>query len=389
MNRPNLPSNSNLHSWYFLTLLTAGHFFSDFYVNFLPILLPFAISQLGLSLTLSGILTMIFSVMSNLLQPICGYYIDRSGYTWLILWTIPLTALFICLAGLSPTITLFFVTVTLSGLASSVFHPLASSMATKVIRPTSRGLAVSIFVAGGNFGFALAPIILTYFFATFSLDAIMYLMIPGIVLSLFYLHSRLYRLPIASPVQGDDHAPKWYQSPLLMRLTLIMSLRSWPQYALTAFLPILFASRGIELTIAGLMLTVFLLGGAIGGFIGGFLGDRYGYRRTILCSLIFSVLPGIVFLYLADTSPLAWITIFLLGAGMQSTVPASVVWAQKIMPQGAALASGMMLGLSFGMGGVGAAITGVLADYIGLYEALLLTIIPLLITIPLLYRTQE
>ncbi|MBQ5636637.1 MAG: MFS transporter, partial [Selenomonadales bacterium] len=92
MNRVLTGSNSNhIHSWYFLTLLTVGHFFSDFYVNFLPILLPFAISQLGLSLTLSGILTMIFSVASNLLQPVCGYYIDRSGYTWLLLWTIPLT----------------------------------------------------------------------------------------------------------------------------------------------------------------------------------------------------------------------------------------------------------------------------------------------------------
>lgn len=389
MKRLNLPLSNNLHSWYFLTLLTAGHFFSDFYVNFLPILLPFAISQLGLSLTLSGILTMIFSVMSNLLQPICGYYIDRSGYTWLLLWTIPLTAIFICLAGLTPTVALLFVTVTLSGLASSVFHPLASSMATKVIRPASRGLAVSIFVAGGNFGFALAPIILTYFFATFSLDAIMWLTIPGIVLTGFYLHSRLYRLPIATACQASADAPKWYQSSLLMRLTLIMSLRSWPQYALTTFLPILLAYRGIELTTVGFMLTVFLLGGAIGGFIGGFLGDKYGYRRTILGSLAFSVLPGILFLYHADTSLLSWITIFLLGAGMQSTVPASVVWAQKIMPQSAALASGMMLGLSFGMGGVGAAVTGVLADYIGLYEALLLTIIPLLLTIPLLYTTHE
>lgn len=381
--------NSNIHSWYFLTLLTAGHFFSDFYVNFLPILLPFAISQLGLSLTLSGVLTMIFSIASNLLQPICGYYIDRSGYSWLLLWTIPLTAIFICFAGIAPTIPILFAVVTLSGLASSVFHPLASSMTTKVIRPEAKGLAVSIFVAGGNFGFALAPIILTYFFAAFSLDAIMYLTIPGLVLTAFYFHSKLYRLPIASGGQTSDDAPKWYQSPILMKLTLVMSLRSWPQYALTTFLPILLAARGVELTTIGIMLTVFLLGGAIGGFIGGFLGDHYGYCRCIFVSLILSIIPCAIFLYLADTSLLSWITIFLLGACMQSTVPASVVWAQKIMPQGAAMASGMMLGLSFGLGGVGAAITGVLADHIGLYEALVLTIIPLILTVPLLHKIKE
>ncbi|MBQ6712787.1 MAG: MFS transporter [Selenomonadales bacterium] len=383
------PNSNHIHSWYFLTLLTAGHFFSDFYVNFLPILLPFAISQLGLSLTLSGILTMIFSVASNLLQPVCGYYIDRSGYTWLLLWTIPLTAIFICWAGLAPSVPILFAAVTLSGLASSVFHPLASSMTTKIIRPESKGLAVSIFVAGGNFGFALAPIILTIFFATFSLDAIMWLTVPGIVLTAFYLHSRLYRLPLAAKTRLAEDAPKLYQSPTLLKLTLVMSLRSWPQYALTTFLPILLSARGTELTTVGLMLTVFLLGGAIGGFIGGFLGDRYGYQRCILASLALSVIPCSIFLYLADTSLLAWIMIFLLGACMQSTVPASVVWAQKVMPQGAAMASGMMLGLSFGLGGVGAAITGVLADHIGLYEALVLTIIPLLISIPILYKIKQ
>lgn len=381
--------SSSIHSWYLLALLTIGHFLSDFYVNFLPILLPFAISQLGLSLTLSGMLTMIFSITSNLLQPVCGYYIDRSGYSWLLLWTIPLTAIFICFAGIAPTIPILFAAVTFSGLASSVFHPLASSMTTKVIRPEVKGLAVSIFVGGGNFGFALAPIILTYFFATFSLDAIMWLTLPGLILTAFYIHSKLYRLPIASGDLTADDAPKWYQSPTLLKLTLVMSLRSWPQYALTTFLPILLGARGVELTTIGIMLTVFLLGGAIGGFIGGFLGDRYGYRRCIFTSLVLSIIPCSIFLYLADTSVLAWIMIFLLGACMQSTVPASVVWAQKIMPQGAAMASGMMLGLSFGLGGVGAAITGVLADHIGLYEALVLTLIPLVLSLPILLRTKE
>lgn len=383
------PQSSSIHSWYLLALLTIGHFLSDFYVNFLPILLPFAISQLGLSLTLSGMLTMIFSITSNLLQPVCGYYIDRSGYSWLLLWTIPLTAIFICFAGIAPTIPILFAAVTLSGLASSVFHPLASSMTTKVIRPEVKGLAVSVFVGGGNFGFALAPIILTYFFATFSLDAIMWLTLPGLILTAFYIHSKLYRLPIASGGLTADDAPKWYQSPTLLKLTLVMSLRSWPQYALTTFLPILLGARGVELTTIGIMLTVFLLGGAIGGFVGGFLGDRYGYRRCIFTSLVLSIIPCSIFLYLADTSVLAWIMIFLLGACMQSTVPASVVWAQKIMPQGAAMASGMMLGLSFGLGGVGAAITGVLADHIGLYEALVLTLIPLVLSLPILLRTKE
>ncbi len=176
MNRTTTPQ---VHSWYLLSLLAGGHFLSDFYVNFLPILLPFAISQLGLSLTLSGMLTMFFSISSNFLQPVFGYYIDRSGYTGLLLLTIPISALFICLSGIVPSIPLLFLTVTLSGLAASLFHPLASSLVTIATRPERQGFAVSLFVAGGNFGFALAPVILTFFFAAFSLDAILWLAIPG------------------------------------------------------------------------------------------------------------------------------------------------------------------------------------------------------------------
>ncbi len=174
-----------------------------------------------------------------------------------------------------------------------------------------------------------------------------------------------------------------------MKLNLVMSLRSWPQYALTTFLPILMAQRGYDVALIGILLTVFLAGGAVGGFVGGYLGDRYGCRICILCSLFLAIFPGAYFLAFPSTDVSAWIAIFLFGACMQSTVPSSVIWAQKIMPQNAAMVSGMMLGLAFGLGGVGAAITGVLADHIGLYTALLLTIVPLILTVPLTFTIKS
>ena len=105
------------HSWYAVTLLSTGHFFSDFYANFLPALLPIIMPKLDLSLTMSGLLVMILSFTSNVLQPFFGYIMDKKSLNWLLLFTVPGSAIFICLTGLADTKIALFALVTLSGLA--------------------------------------------------------------------------------------------------------------------------------------------------------------------------------------------------------------------------------------------------------------------------------
>lgn len=172
------------HGVYSVGLLSVSHFMSDFFNNFLPPLLPVVMANLGLSITAGGILVMISSLSSSILQPLLGYFVDRRGYAWLILLTIPASALFICLAGLAPSYALLAACIALSGLASSVFHPLASSLVSRVAAPENKGLAMSVFIGGGNFGFALAPAAIVYFLVNFGPAKLPWLVLPALALSL-------------------------------------------------------------------------------------------------------------------------------------------------------------------------------------------------------------
>lgn len=371
--------SASKHNWYFVSLLTMGHFFSDFYANFLPALLPIIMPKLGLSLTMSGILIMVLSFTSNVLQPFFGYMMDKKNFNWLLLLTVPGGALFICSTGLIDTQFMLFLLVALSGLAVSVFHPLGSSLISKVSSPQKLGLSVSIFVAGGNLGFALAPIIIIYCTEIYGLKALPILVIPSFILAFCYYKSGLYRPQLR--VLGKTPKPFCLKSLLmqvdLIKLNVAMGLRAWTHVAVTTFLPILLVSRGYDLTFAGIMLTIFLIGAAVGGLTGGYLSDRFGLKKIVASSLALGVIPTYLLLTTPSVDWFTWILLFFCGAGLQGSAPSSLVWAQKILPNNAGMTSGMMLGLSFGLGGLGAAVTGIAADYVGLSTALLWTTFPL------------
>lgn len=327
---------------------------------------------------------MVYSITSNVIQPLCGYLIDKSGYAWTLLLTISVSAVFICFSPLSPNLLILYICVALSGLACSFFHPLGSSLIGKVALPKNNGLAMSIFIGGGNLGFALAPAVIIYYMVQYGSNNLPWLVLPGAILTVAFYFSGVHRINLTTATNPYNVLTKpWYQNSDLLKLNAVMALRSWTQVSLLTFLPVLVATKGVTPTLAGNMLTLFLLGGTVGGFCGGYIGDKLSHKKGVLCSLICCV--PVMFLFLTHNAFdwVTWVLLLACGAALQSTVPSSIVWAQRILPGNAAMTSGMMLGLSFGLGGAGAALTGALADYIGLNNALLWAIAPLLVAIPI------
>ena len=380
------PSKYGSH---YVWLLTAGHFFSDFYVSFLPALLPVVMASLGLSLTAGGILVMINS-FTAILQPIFGYCIDKYGCTWLVLLTLPFSAIFICLAGLAPSFWTLFICIMLAGLGGSLFHPLGSSLMGKVTAAENKGVLMSLFISGGNVGVALAPAIVIFLIMSFGIASLLWLIVPAVLLTAVYYLQGIHRIPLAvqRKISLAPSGPAWYKSTNLLKLNLAMGLRSWPQVALPTFLPVWLAEQNFSPALAGGMLTVMLTGGALGSVIGGYAGDKMGRKRSIIASLVI----GLIAMYLLLTHEmglLTWIMLGITGAALQSSMPSSIVWAQNMLPENAAMASGMMLGMAFGLGGLGAALTAALADAIGLQPALLWTLLSLVIAIPLTYTIPE
>lgn len=330
---------------------------------------------------------MVYSLTSNVIQPLCGYLIDRSGYAWTLLLTISISAVFICFSPLSPNLLILYLCVALAGLASSFFHPLGSSLIGKVAVPANKGLAMSIFIGGGNLGFALAPAVIIYYLVHYGSHNLPWLILPGLLLTVAFYLTGTHRINLIATVkESATLTHPWYKNRGLLKLNAVMALRSWAQVSLVTFLPVLLTIKGATPILAGNMLTLFLIGGTAGSFVGGFIGDKISHKKGVILSLMTCVPTMYLFLVSDAFTWLAWLLLFTCGAALQSTVPSSIVWAQRILPGNAAMTSGMMLGLSFGLGGAGAALTGATADYIGLNIALLWAIVPLIIAIPIAWQ---
>lgn len=373
-------------------LLAMGHFFYDFYCNFLPILLPILIPKLGLSLTLSGALVMVMSLSANVLQPVFGYFMDKYNFNKIMPLIIPFGAVFICLTNWASNFIVLAVLIGLSGLAVSTFHPMGAGLVSKVAPDGKISTCISIFVAGGSFGFALAPILLVYFMQMYSLDYLPILIIPAIILGVLMYSSGLFKARFVNEQVAKNmhfNLAQILQNKPLMLLNISMGLRAWLFTALVTFLPLWAIEKGCDNTLSGWILTIYLCGSVIGGLIGGALNDKIGYKKVILWALIFTLIPTMYFLFAQQIDILMYIALFVGGGLVMAANPGAIVWGQDLLPDNPGMASGMMLGLSFGLGGFGTMLTGSLAESYGLTMALALTAILLVISIVLVYLTPE
>lgn len=373
-------------------LLAMGHFFNDFYCNFLPILLPILIPKLGLSLTLSGALVMVMSLSANVLQPVFGYFMDKYNFNKIMPLIIPFGAVFICLTNWASNFIVLAVLIGLSGLAVSTFHPMGAGLVSKVAPDGKISTCISIFVAGGSFGFALAPIALVYFMQMYSLDYLPILIIPAIILGVLMYSSGLSKARFVNEQVAKNmhfNLAQILQNKPLMLLNISMGLRAWLFTALVTFLPLWAIEKGCDNTLSGWILTIYLCGSVIGGLIGGALNDKIGYKKVILWALIFTLIPTMYFLFAQQIDILMYIALFVGGGLVMAANPGAIVWGQDLLPDNPGMASGMMLGLSFGLGGFGTMLTGSLAESYGLTMALALTAILVVISIVLVYLTPE
>lgn len=373
-------------------LLAMGHFFNDFYCNFLPILLPILIPKLGLSLTLSGALVMVMSLSANVLQPVFGYFMDKYNFNKIMPLIIPFGAVFICLTNWASNFIVLAVLIGLSGLAVSTFHPMGAGLVSKVAPDGKISTCISIFVAGGSFGFALAPIVLVYFMQMYSLDYLPILIIPAIILGVLMYSSGLSKARFVNEQVAKNmhfNLAQILQNKPLMLLNISMGLRAWLFTALVTFLPLWAIEKGCDNTLSGWILTIYLCGSVIGGLIGGALNDKIGYKKVILWALIFTLIPTMYFLFAQQIDILMYIALFVGGGLVMAANPGAIVWGQDLLPDNPGMASGMMLGLSFGLGGFGTMLTGSLAESYGLTIALALTAILVVISIVLVYLTPE
>jgi FSR family fosmidomycin resistance protein-like MFS transporter len=323
----------------------------------------------------------VLNLTASVIQPIFGHISDRVRTGWFVPVGILWTALAMGLLGWAPSYVVAVLLVGFAGLGLAAFHPRAM-MAVYLVSGWRRGLGAAIFTTGGNVGFALGPVVGSFLVIGFGLHATLGVLVPGVLLFLFiffYPGDFLKREAAdqdksQSNVQEETYVIPWV--PLIV-VCLIVALRSWVYLSLITYLPMFLLTQGIHLKTGSLMLAVFLASGAAAGLYGGYLSDLIGRRIVIAVSLL--IYPVLASLFILYKGPLQWLMAGASGAALLASFSVTVVVAQELLPRHLGLASGLILGLGFGAGGLGTALSGQLADSLGLtYAVWVLAFVPLL-----------
>ncbi|MBV9916028.1 MAG: MFS transporter [Solirubrobacterales bacterium] len=362
-----------------MATLSAGHTFTDISQGAIPALLPFLISQHHLSYAAASALVLAATISSSVIQPVFGHLSDRISLPWLMPVGPALGGLGVALAGWAPTYPLTFAAIVLSGIGVAAFHPEGSRFANYV-SGARRASGMSLFSVGGNVGFALGPVLVTPLMLAFGLHGTVFVLVPTVLMSvvLWYELPRLvgFRTDVVGGrVQQREHHEAW--GPFVL-LGGVIALRSFVYFGLVTFIPLyyvndLHASKAFGNT----ALAVMLLGGALGTLIGGPLADRFG-RRTVLTGSML-VLPPLIVGFLVSGPGLGVVFAALAGAATIATFAVTIVMGQEYLPGRLGVAAGVTIGLSIGLGGVGAPLLGLLADAHGLRAVFeLLGVLPLL-----------
>jgi FSR family fosmidomycin resistance protein-like MFS transporter len=349
-----------------MAVLSSGHLFTDISQGSVPALLPFLISRDHLSYAAASALVLAATISSSVIQPLFGHMSDRRSLPWLMPLGPGLGGLGIALVGIAPSYGAIFACIVVSGIGVASFHPEGSRFANYV-SGARRASGMSLFSVGGNIGFALGPVLVTPLILIFGLHGTLFVLIPtwaaAAVMVAELPRLRRFRTDVAGGrVTRSEQHEAW--GPFVV-LGGVIALRSFVYFGLVTFIPlyyvhILHSSKAL----GNSALTAMLVGGAVGTLIGGPLADRFG-RRAVLIGSMLTLPPLIVCFLLAG--PAAGIgVVAVTGSATIATFAVTIVMGQEYLPGRLGVAAGVTIGLSIGLGGLGAPLLGLLADAHGL-----------------------
>ena len=352
-----------------LAAISFCHFLNDMVQSLIPAIYPLLKSAFHLDFGQIGLITLTGQTTASLLQPLVGLYTDRRPKPYSLTAGMGFTLVGLLLLSLAVSFGKILVAVALVGVGSAVFHP-ESSRVARMASGGQHGLAQSLFQVGGNAGSALGPLLAAFIvlprgqssIAWFSLAALLAI----IVLANVGTWSKKHRAAKAkSPAAHMEHRPALSSRKVVLSVAILIALVFSKYFYLASLITYytfyLIQKFHVSVQNAQVHLFVFLGAVAAGTIIGGPIGDRFG-RKYVIWGSILGVLP---FTLLLPYANLFWTGILsvVIGLILASAFSAILVYAQDLIPGKVGMISGLFFGLAFGMGGVGAALLGELADH--------------------------
>src|SRR5215213_3535747 len=358
--------------------LSAGHLFTDLNQGAVAALVPFLTAERAISLAAAGALVFAATVSSSIVQPLFGIFSDKKPIPILMPLGVLLAGCGMALVGAAPTYPMILLCVVASGIGVAAFHPEAARFANYV-SGSGRARGMSFFSVGGNAGFALGPALTTPLVLLFGLPGSLFLALPAVAMAAVLFHELPRMLtfkPEAVESEGEMVADAPEHWGPFVRMIGVVTVRSFVYFGLVAFVASYY-ERVLDVSpaLGNTALTLMLFGGAAGTLAMGPLADRFG-RRTVL-GLSMLLLPPLILCFTLAGPLVGMALLILVGAATVGTFGVTVVMGQEYLPGRIGLAAGITMGLSIGLGGIGAPLLGFLADSAGLsFTMLVIAVLP-------------
>ena len=347
--------------------ISFSHFLNDTMQSLIASVYPLLKDSYALDFAQIGLITLAFQFTASLLQPLVGHFTDKKAQPFSL--AIGMTSTFFGLLLLSVARQYFVILIAaaLVGLGSAVFHPESARIA-RLASGGRYGFAQSVFQLGGSFGTSMGPVLAALIVVPFGQPSIAYFsLIAFVAIVILWRIGLWYRPQITAkkfvPLHAHPDAPssKRVRVALAVLVALLFSKQLYVSSLSSYYIFYLIDKFGVSTQAAQIYLFIFLAANAVGAFFGGPLGDRFGRKYVIWISVL-GALPFTLALPYAGLTASAVLTV-LIGLILSSTTSSIIVLAQELMPHRFDMISGVFFGVAFGIGGLGAAVLGKLADH--------------------------
>ncbi|TNH45307.1 MFS transporter [Photorhabdus luminescens] len=350
-----------------LGAISISHLLNDMIQSLILAIYPLLQSEFNLSFVQIGMITLTYQITASLLQPLIGLYTDKHPQPYSLPIGMSFTLSGLLLLAYANNFPLILLASALIGTGSSVFHP-ESSRVARMASGGRHGLAQSLFQVGGNFGSSLGPLLAAVLIAPygrgnvgwFSLAALLGIIVLLQISKWYKAQNYIKKNQTKTDLAVKVLSRKAVISSLVILLILIFSKYFYLTSISSYYTFYLIHKFGISVQSAQFHLFIFLVAVAAGTIIGGPLGDKIGRKYVIWISIL-GVAP---FTLVLPYASLYWTSILsvIIGVILASAFSAILVYAQELIPGKTGMVSGLFFGLAFGMGGIGAAVLGDIAD---------------------------
>src|SRR3954471_21915338 len=350
--------------------ISFSHFLNDTMQSLIASVYPILKESYSLDYTQIGLITLAFQFTASLLQPVVGYITDRKAQPFSLALGMGFTFFGLLLLSVAARYPVILIAASLVGLGSAVFHPESARIA-RLASGGPYGFAQSVFQLGGSFGTSMGPVLAALIVVPFGQPSIAWFSsIAFLAIVILWRIGVWYRPQIASKKfpapKAHPEAPSSarVRIALLVRVALLFSKQLYTSSLSSYYIFYLIDRFGVSTQGAQFYLFIFLAANAVGAFFGGPLGDRFG-RKYIIWLSILGALPFTLALPYAGLYASAALTICI-GLIISSATSSIIVFAQELMPHRFGMISGVFFGVAFGIGGLGAAVLGRVADHMGI-----------------------